>query len=223
MRASSYFSPEQSKRIQSAVADAEKRTSAEIVPAVATNSGRYDRAEDVAGVWVGVICMAVVWIALERTDGGGDWGGITGTWPLAALAGAVVGGFVFGAFAAQYIDPLRRMFIPRREMKESVRDAALRMFHDSRVHHTRTGCGVLIYASLFERTAAVIADRSVLDLLGQATLDKLCASLVQRLKSGDPADAFCTVIHDAATELEQVMPRHEDDENELGDVLIIVD
>ena len=41
------------QRINAAIADAELHTSAEIVPVVASASGRYDRAEDIAGLWLG--------------------------------------------------------------------------------------------------------------------------------------------------------------------------
>ena len=49
-RASELFNDEQRATIDQAVADAESKTSAEIVPVVATASGRYDRAEDIVGM-----------------------------------------------------------------------------------------------------------------------------------------------------------------------------
>ena len=47
------FSDEQRRAVAQAVAEAEGKTSAEIVPVVATASGRYDRAEDIVGLWTG--------------------------------------------------------------------------------------------------------------------------------------------------------------------------
>lgn len=222
-RASALFNPEETRRVESAVADAEKRTAAEIVPAVATASGRYDRAEDIVGLWLGLIAMAVVWFLIETPgEQPGDWGEPAGTWPLLWLGSAVVGGLVVGAYLAQFIDPLRRILIPRSHRDTEVREAALQLFHDSRVHHTQAGCGVLIYVSLFERQAAVIADRAVIDLLGQAAIDELCAELVQRLRKDNPADALCAVIHEAGNRLEKVLPRQGDDVNELEDALVLV-
>ena len=55
--ASQIFNDQERKRVDDAVAQAEKRTSAEIVPVVATSSGRYDRAEDIVGLFVGLIVV----------------------------------------------------------------------------------------------------------------------------------------------------------------------
>ena len=222
--ASSLFTPEESRRIESAVADAEKRTAAEIVPAVATCSGRYDRAEDIVGLWTGLISLAVVWLIFERpVEPLGDWGYATGTWRLLGLGLAVVAGFIAGAWLAQYVDPLRRLFVPRAERNAEVREAALRLFHDSRVHHTQTEAGLLIYISLFEREAAVIADRAVLDQVGQSGLDDLCADLVNRLKNDSAANALCAVIQEAGDRLESVLPRSAGDRDELENTLVLID
>lgn len=224
MGASTTFNAEETRRIESAVADAEKRTSAEIVPAVATCSGRYDRAEDIIGLWLGLIALAIVWLIANRPpEQTGDWGGPAGTLQLLWLGSAVVGGFLVGAFVAPYLPALRRVFVPRQEREECVRDAALRLFHDSRIHHTQTGSGILIYVSLFERQAAVIADEAVLDTLGQSAIDSLCGDLIERLRRGKPAEALCSVIESAGAQLETVLPRQSDDINELENTLVLID
>ncbi len=46
-RASKLFDIEQRQRIEQAVVEAESKSSCEIVPVVATSSGRYDRPEDI--------------------------------------------------------------------------------------------------------------------------------------------------------------------------------
>ena len=68
-RASKLFNDAQRKQIDEAVAQAESGTSAEIVPVVASASGRYDRPEDIAGLWVGVIAMIFAYIFLPRPSG----------------------------------------------------------------------------------------------------------------------------------------------------------
>ena len=100
-RATKFFTDFEKTRIHNAVVDAEALTSAEIVPVVATSSGRYDRAEDVAGLWVGVISMAVAWFLL-RAQGGvaADWGTAWSRFELPILLGCVVVGFIVGATAS---------------------------------------------------------------------------------------------------------------------------
>ena len=44
-----------------------------------------------------------------------------------------------------------------------------------------------------------------------------------RLRTGDPADAFCAVIEDAGRRLGDTLPIAEDDVNELPNRLVILD
>jgi putative membrane protein len=223
-QASTFFSEEQRKRIESAVAEAEMKTSAEIVPAVATASGRYDRPEDIVGLWAGVVCMGVVWWFLPR--GGpeaGSWGFSIAGAKLPILIIATVAGFVAGAAVATHIGWLRRLFTPRIQMLEEVHTRAHQAFFDSRCHHTEGGTGLLIYLSLFERMATVIADQTVLDKLGQSALDELCGGLTKGLRTGDPAEAVCAAIRQAGERLGEVLPPDAENPNELADSLVILD
>ena len=86
-KASAHFNAEQRRQIAAAVAQAESRTSAEIVPIVATESGRYDRTEDLVGLVLGVLAMAAVWMLFQGEDPDGGWEAFT---PKVSLAWLVV-------------------------------------------------------------------------------------------------------------------------------------
>ncbi|MED6298965.1 MAG: hypothetical protein VX860_02640, partial [Verrucomicrobiota bacterium] len=107
-KASQYFSEEEKKKIADAVLKAESLTSAEIVPVAATCSGRYDRAEDIIGVFFGIIAMIVVWGITPHSDAetAGSWGNA----PVALfLALSVIGGFIIGAVIGSRIGWLRKL------------------------------------------------------------------------------------------------------------------
>lgn len=223
-RASTLFSDQQKKQVAQAVAQAEAATSAEIVPVVATASGRYDRAEDIVGLWVGLVAMIVVYEVLPHPAAEpGSWGGPPTWLKLVLLAAAVVAGFIAGALTAMRAAWLRRLLAPRREMADEVLRQAQHVFFDSRVHHTAGRTGVLIYISLFERMAAVIADQAVLDKLGQPALAEMRDHLVEALKTQPTADALCAAIQAAGQRLAPVLPRQVDDVNELSDALVTID
>jgi putative membrane protein len=61
-RASKLLSDSDRKKISEAVAEAEKTTSGEIVTTIATSSGRYDRAEDIFGLLVGLVSLGLCWM-----------------------------------------------------------------------------------------------------------------------------------------------------------------
>ncbi|MBI1248643.1 hypothetical protein GC197_12485 [bacterium] len=223
-KASQLFSKEQREQVKTAVAAAEAKTSCEIVPVVATSSGRYDRAEDVVGVWLATIAAVVVWLSFPRImEETGSWE--AGFWDLGliALIVVIVVGFITGAFLGSRVDWLRRLFTPRNQMRNEVAARAREVFFDQRVHHTTGATGILIYVSLFERTAAVLGDQEVIEKLGQAALDHLCQQLTEGLRQSDPTTAICAVIEQAGNQLAKPLPRAADDVNELADALVLMD
>ncbi|MEQ8791901.1 MAG: hypothetical protein RIC55_36930 [Pirellulaceae bacterium] len=222
--ASQRFSDAQRAQVTRAVVEAEAKTSAELVPVVATASGRYDRAEDVVGLWLTVITAVVLWIFLPGSnEDAGSWGGFPIVWQVVILIVAMAAAFVLGAVLGSRIGWLRRLFTPRREMRDEVNRRAREVFFDSRVHHTAAGSGLLLYVSLFEHQAAVIADRDVLEKLGQDVLDQLCNELIDLLRTGHPSEALCATLASAAERLAEVLPRQDDDVNELADALVTLD
>ena len=212
------------ERVNQAVAQAESATSAEILPVVARSSGRYDRPEDVVGVWFAALAMIVVWLVfpLPRIEAG-NWDAAAPVWQLVALLAAMIVGFVAGAFVGGRVDWLRRLFTPSTQMREEVYSRAREVFFDNRVHHTGGGSGVLLYVSLFEHMAAIIADQSILDKLGQEQIDKLCGEFTKRLHEGNVTDALCRTATSLGERLAPLLPRAEGDVNELPDALVVID
>lgn len=223
-RASNLFSADQRQKIQETVAQAEATTSCEIVPVVATASGRYDRAEDILGLWLATIAAILVWTLYPRMPKEtGDWAGLSFDTGLLALVASIVVAFLVGAMLGSQISWLRRLFTPSDQMKDEVAAKARQAFFDRRVHHTSGATGLLIYVSLFEHTATILADQEVLEKLGQTALDELCQQLTAGLHQGHPTDAMCGVIEAAGKQLASVLPRTDTDTNELPDALVLID
>lgn len=223
-QASTYFTDEQRARIREAVTKAESRTSAEIVPVVASSSGRYDRAEDIVGLLTGLVLMAITWRFYPRHwYESGSWDGPSMSFELPALVLAVLVGFLTGAAIASRIGWLRPLFTPRMQMREEVNARARQAFFDDRVHHTKGATGLLIFISLYERTAVVLADEAITEHLGQGTLDDLCANLVRKLHEGHAAEGLVETIRAAGERLAKALPREAGDVNELADALVLMD
>jgi len=222
--ASRQLTDSQRRQVNEAVASAEARTSAEIVPVVATASGRYDRPEDLVGLWLGLASLAVVWaIVPDPPDVPGAWGGTPALAKLAAMIGACLVGFIVGAAVASRVGWLRRLFTPRGQMSDEVRTRAREIFFDHRVHHTSGATGLCVYISLFERMAVLVADEAVMAQLGQEALDELRDRLIADLRAGDVTDALCACLRAAGEKLEAVLPRAGGDVNELPDALVTID
>ena len=223
-RIDALFNADQRSSVAKAVAAAEHKTAAEIVPVVAAASGRYDRAEDVAGLWLGLILMVLVWwvYPLPVTEPGG-WGGRPAILQLICMIAAVKVGFLAGAYITAKTSPLRRLFTPAVQMREEVEAKARAVFFDNRVHHTAAGSGILIYVSLFEHMATVLADQATLEKLGAPAVQAICDELTSKLKAGDITAALCSTIALAGDKLGAVLPRLADDVNELADALVVIE
>jgi len=224
-RASRFFTEEQRTRIEHAVAAAESKTSVEIVPVVATASGRYDRAEDIVGLWLGLISLGVYWLFFSSAEAdGGSWGFSWQSFELPALIAVAIVGFIIGAVVAGHVGWLRLLFTPKGQMHEEVAARARAIFFDNRLHHTAGGTGLLLYLSLYERTAMILADEAVIEKLGSKALDELCGNLTRALQARkDAADAVCALLKDAGNRLGKVLPRAQDDVNELPNTLVTID
>lgn len=219
-----YLNEDQQQQVKQAVVDAEKRTSCEIVPVVATSSGRYDRPEDIVGLWLTIITALCLWYFFPRNAGqGGDWSGLPVGVELILAALLLIIAFIIGAVAGSKLGWLRRLFTPRQQMQDEVAARAREIFFDKRVHHTEGGTGILIYISLFEHMAVALADQAIIDKLGQSFIDQLCQQLTKGLHTGDATTAICDVIKEVGDQAATPLPRAEDDQNELHDVLVLID
>jgi putative membrane protein len=133
-RASNLFNEQQRKQIEQAIVEAEAKTSCEIVPVVATASGRYDRAEDVIGLWLAVIAAVVVWLLFPRiADDTGSWSGTSVLVGVLTMIAAVAVVFVAGAIIGSQVGWLRRLFIPRQQLLDEVAARTREVFFDKRV------------------------------------------------------------------------------------------
>ena len=226
-RAADLFDEPAKKRVKAAVAAAEQTTSCELVPVVATASGRYDRAEDVVGLWCGCAAGVAVWLLWPHAVDAGDWAAPPAWVGPVVLVAATVLAFVLGAWLATKLGALRRPFIPEDQAADEVNAAARRAFFDRRVHHTAGATGVLLFVSLYERRAVVLADRAVVEALGEGFTCEVCAVLTEGLRSGDTpdavCDALCAALAEAARRLAPVLPRVADDRDELSDALVLLE
>jgi len=219
-KAHKIFGVEQRKHVAEAVVAAEAKTSAEIVPVVATQSGRYDRAEDAFGLLLGLGLFVAAWLVLQAPRDVA-WGtGYMIEWWHAVLI--IPAGAALGIGLASRVGWLAMLFTPRTEIASEVRRAARQAFFDQRIHHTKGSTGLLLFVSLLEHQAVVLADEEVTAKLGQPALDEICETLTKALRKKPVPEAMAEAIAKAGDKLGAVLPRHADDKNELADVLVLV-
>jgi putative membrane protein len=210
--ASRLFSESERSAVEAAVAAAEAGTSAEIVPVVAASSGRHHRGEDIAGIWLAF--LALVALAIFSTEHQ-----IDGVEAVVAFVLALAA----GVFAAEKIPALKRLFIPRHDLERAALDGALKAFRTFGVGETEERTGLIIYVSLFERTAVVLGDRAVDRSLSREDYAAIRDVLTGGLRKGRIEEALVTAVRTAGESLARKLPRPPGDKPEIANALRLLD
>ncbi len=215
---------EDRKRVSDAVHAAEGNTSGEIVTIVADRSDRY---EDIALVYAGLAALFVpalfaAWPALPL----GLIALVTGGWGeaqarelmlLTLVAMAIVSALKFGAL--QY-EPLRMFWTPRAVRRRRVRRRAIELFKVGAEARTTGRTGILIYLSLGERMAEIVADEAIHAKVPDTEWGDAMIALVAEVRQGRIADGMIAAVERVGAILAAHLPRAVDDVNELPDRLI---
>lgn len=203
MAKQSFSSEEVRKRATEAIKQIESVTSAEVVVAVRRASGFYRHADYLFGFAVSLLVLCVLLVHPQPFE-------------ILLFPVEVTLGFVVGAFVCSRFSPLRRLLSGKKRMEENVLKGAHATFHEMGVSHTTGRTGLLIYVSLFERRAEVVLDMGVLAADPGPEFMAIREKLRQAVRRLDP-EAFLEAMLAMGPLLEVVLPRSEDDVNELPD------
>jgi putative membrane protein len=207
------FSEEDRKRIQEAVAEAEKETGGEIVPYAVHASDPYNEALWIAGLLFGVVGVGVCVFLIHFVQ---SWRPFELTEALLGILGAMLGGILL----TRYINPLKRFFAGKEAMTRRVAQRAAEAFLAEEVFDTRDRTGVLIFLSLFERKVLVLGDAGINAKVRKEQWEDIAATIVEGMRSGKPADGLVEAIRRCGKLLTvEEVTRRPDDTNELDNTL----
>lgn len=202
---------EEHARIAEAIRAAEATTAGEIYCVVARRSdGYFFSAAMVVTVSMLVISLAVAFF-LERS-----W--LTMRLPVFVSAQLLATAAVLALVYA--LPGLRIRLAPRRWQYMRAHDNALKQFLARNVHLTADRTGVLIFVSLAERYAEIVADAGIDAKVPQDMWDSIVAGLIDDARKGRLADGFVTAVTAVGTLLAEHFPVKPDDVNELDDHLV---
>ena len=222
MVASKLFSPEDRKAVSAAVGEAEKKTSGEIVPVVATASDRYERAEDLIGLGAAAAAVASTWLLIQPSHV--PWESspeLTLRLPLVLVA--LFFGWFVGVVIARLFPWLRRLAVSRGTMTARVLISAHQAFDSLHAHKTAGGTGVVIYVSLFERRVCVWSDRNVSAKVPESEWKTITEALVRALHDGNAREGMVEAIRRCGDLLSKDFPIQPGDVNELSNELRLLD
>lgn len=212
-------------RVSEAVEAAEAGTAGEIVTIVTEASDRY---ADVALWWSGLAALfAIIAFATFPDFHTGMIDTLAGNWisdwtPARTLEFAATG--VVLKFLAMRLlllwRPLLLLFTPGFVKAARVRGRAIRYFKVGAERRTTGRTGILIYLSMDERRAEIVADKAIHSKVGDDAWGAAMADLIAEVRQGRIADGMIAAIRDVGAILAKHLPREAADKNELPDRLI---
>ncbi len=212
-------------KVTAAVTAAEANTDGEIVTVVARASDKY---HDVALHW-SVLAMLLVLALLAVFPGvaAGIHARLIDAWAQETPAGAyytialvlMAATFLVTRFALAPV-AARMVVTPGATKERRVRAKALELFRTGAEKRTKGATGVLLYLSLAEHRAELIADEAIHSRVSEEVWGHAMAALVLAVKDGRPGDGMAAAVGEIGVVLAEHFPRSEGDTNELPDRLI---
>jgi putative membrane protein len=203
----SLFSSEEERRVSDAITQAERKTSGEIVVVVAARSDTYLYVPPLIGA---LVSLLVPWplIFFTRLDVESIY--------LAQLA-------LFLVLTGLLLPPaVRTAFVPQRIKRLHAHRRAVEQFIAQNLHTTTGHTGVLIFVSVAERHAEILADAAIDAKVPQGTWKSIVDALTAAIADGKPTDGLVAAIAAVGAHLTRHFPPDTRDVNELPDHLIVL-
>lgn len=222
-----YLNEDQHRIVTDAVKQAELTTSGEIVTVLADRSDGYS---DIVQLYCAAIAFTAMSVFafvpapfLDLWDSlSGGWGNEWSTGELASMTIALglvaylVGTLVFLS------DAVRFALIPAPTKSARVHAQAIKHFKVGAEARTKGKTGVMIYLSMREHRAEIVADDSIAEKVEPEVWGEAMAEMLDEIRLGRIAEGMAVGVRDVGYVLSQHFPVDEDDENELPDRLIEV-
>ncbi len=219
------FSEADHALVTEAVAKAERSSDGEVVTIIAPRSDAY---HDV-GLHYAVLAMLLVpTIAGLIPQGWIDWMlGLVFGWNaslsfrllMLVLVVAMAAVFLAVRFAFAWM-PLRMAMTPASTKTRRVRRRAVELFRAGTEKRTKGRTGILLYLSLLEHRAEIVADQAIHSQVDPEVWGDAMAALVDGVKAGRPGEGMAQAVEKIGEVLAQCLPPTLDNPNELPDRLI---
>lgn len=223
----SYLTAEQHKIVSDAVKQAELSTSGEIVTVLADRSDGYS---DIIQLYCAAIAFtAMSLFAFTPLPFLNFWDTMTGgwghSWTTGELASMTIALGLIAYLLSSLIflsDKVRFALIPAPTKTARVHAQAIKHFKVGAEARTKGKTGVLIYLSMREHRAEIVADESIASMVPAEVWGEAMAEMLDEIRAGRIAEGMAVGVRDVGFVLAQHFPVDHDDQNELPDRLIEV-
>jgi putative membrane protein len=120
------------------------------------------------------------------------------------------------------VPAVRYRIVPRRTMHGRCHAEAMRQFLAQGLHLTEKRTGVLIFASVAEHYAEIVADAGINSKVEPGAWQAAIAAMIAAIRDGRPADGFIAAIEQCGAKLAQHFPPGAIKRDELPNKLVVM-
>jgi putative membrane protein len=201
------ISKEDYERIANAIRSAEARTSGEIVCVLAETSSHTTA---LPAFIAAVAALATPWLLVTFTA--------MTVYRILSLQAVVF----LVLLTLLCLPRVRVALMPRRTRRAIAHRVAMEQFKSRGIAKKKDRSGILIFVSLAERYARIIADDNIAARVPQSKWQATVDALVAHMREGRIADGFVTAIDSCGNELAAYFPSTGADRNELPDRIYLI-
>ena len=200
------FTKEEHEAVSAAIREAEQRTCGHIICVLARSSSAYAH---IPILWASALALFTPWPLIHFTQ-----------WSVQRIFLLQLVVFIVAGLAFSWM-PLRLWLVPRALQRVRAHRAALEQFVVRGISRTKNRTGVLIFVSLAEHYARIVADEGIAQKVPHAEWQAAVDALVGHMRSGDIAAGFTAAIERCGAVLAAHAPP-DGSANELPDRLYVM-
>ena len=206
-KAQGFIPTPEDQRVSEAIAKAEATTSGEIVAVVASESDSY--------LYAPFLCAALASLVAA-------WPLIYFTW-LSVQWIYVIQLLLFATLSAVLaLRPLRYRLVPRSVLVERAHARAVEQFLAQNLHTTIGRTGVLIFVSVAERYAEILADAGIHQKVPEGTWQVIVDEMTAEIGEGRTTDGFVKAVEQVGKHLARHFPPGSVPAHTLANHLIVL-
>jgi putative membrane protein len=197
---------EEYKAIAAAIRAAEQGTSGQLVCVLARASSNYAH---VPILWASALALALPWPLIYLTQ-----------WSVERIFLAQLAAFLLTGLLFSWM-PLRLLLVPRAVRRAQAHRTASEQFLVRNIGHTANRTGVLIFVSLAEHYARIIADEGIAHRVHTSEWQAAIDALLAHVRDGRIAAGFVAAVERCGAVLAEHAPP-DGSPNELPDRLYVI-
>ncbi|WP_413557917.1 TPM domain-containing protein [Bdellovibrio sp. HCB209] len=206
-----YLTDKEIEQVSEVIHKVEEHTDGEIVPVIVKSSSSVGHVPLTLTLLL-LLVLVIVELPFADLLWATPW---VYVWPFLIVA------VYYFSFAMAKLPFIQKIFVPERDELDQVHQRAQLEFYLNKIHRTNHGTGILIFVSVMEHKAVILADEGINSKLPPETWNVILDNLGAKLKSKQWSQGLTEAIESCGQHLQKHFPHTDGGHNQLKNHLVI--